>query len=348
MDFAFRETGLDPDLKLDHDKIHKIAESLRADSVVSVGYLCRSNIWNLNGDLYIVAKDMTIEIAPVTSSDLQEAVRALNKNVLVALNIRVRPEVELLMERKMTDSAEALRLASEALWSLEEAMSIPSARVKLLKACSLDPDFAVAQCGLADCLKLEGNFDLAKEAATKAVSSQPDSAWALSTLAEINELMGKEDLAERQYRRSIQLDPDAALSYRRLSNSLIKRKRWEEARSMLLKAKDLEPYNAMVHGQLAITYARLGNRKKALMELGFAERYDDGDPGVQQVVAIGYEILNEIPQAIVHYELFLEKIKKAGGKGSVIEGAEKRVQALKARVVSKRHAERRLTGAVAG
>ena len=55
--FAFRETGLNPGQKIEPDNIHKIAELLRADYVVAAGYSCTSNVWNLNADLYIVAKD---------------------------------------------------------------------------------------------------------------------------------------------------------------------------------------------------------------------------------------------------------------------------------------------------
>ena len=334
VEFAFRKIGLNPGLKIEPENIHKIAELLLADYVVAAGYSWTSNVWSLNTDLYVVSKDKTIPIAPVTAPDLQEAVGVLRKHLLVALNISVRPDVERLMDRKMTDSAEALQLASQALWSLQETMAIPLAREQFLKATILDPDFALAQCGLANCLKLEGKYELAKDAATKAVSSRPDSAWALSILAGISEYAGRRDLAERQYRQSIQLDPDVALTYFRLGDCLVKQKKWEEARSMLVKAKSLEPYNALVHGQLAITYARLGNRGKALAELRLAERYDDGDPGVQQEIAIGYEILNEIPQAIAHYESFLERARKAGVKAPAIDDTEKRVQALKARVIA--------------
>lgn len=331
--FAFRETRLDPGQKIEPDNIHTIAELLKADYVVAAGYSWTSNLWKLSAQLYIVAKDKTVPIAPVTSPDLQDAVGALRKHLLVALNIPVRPEVERLMDRKMTDSPEALRLASQALWSLQETMAIPMAREQFLKATSLDPDFAVAQCGLAECLKLEGKYELAKDAATKALAVRPDSAWAYSVLAGISEHAGRGDLAERQYRHSIRLDPDSALTYFRLGDCLVKLKKWAEAHSILVKAKELEPYNALIHGELAITYARLANRRKALMELKIAEQYDDGDPGVQQVIAIGYEILGEAPLAIAHYESFLAKARKAGFKTPAIGDTEKRVEALKARVI---------------
>ena len=109
--------------------------------------------------------------------------------------------------------------------------------------------------------------------------------------------------------------------------------RWEDARAILAKAEALEPYAALVHAQLAIAHAHLADSQKAQFQLKAAERYDDGDPGVQQLLAEGYDILNQTPQAVEHYEKFVETARKAGVKARVIDVAEKKASALKATLV---------------
>jgi tetratricopeptide (TPR) repeat protein len=140
-------------------------------------------------------------------------------------------------------------------------------------------------------------------------------------------------MAREEFLEALRLNPDDAQSQLRLSQIYVLQGRTDLAADLLAKAEAGSPHNAGLHGDLAVDYCHLRQENKALAELKLAERYDsDGDQGVQQRLAEGYHLLNNLPLALEHYEKFVKSAKARGVNSQYTAQFEARIADLKQRL----------------
>jgi DNA-binding winged helix-turn-helix (wHTH) protein/Tfp pilus assembly protein PilF len=181
----------------------------------------------------------------------------LSKTIAEQVRLRLSPERLRALGRRQTRNPEAfnLYLHGRHFW---QQLSPPTTRKAIeffTKATVLDPKYALAWSGLADCYTsapVNGDapphvvWPLARQATVHAVNAEPD-------LAEVQTSFGSQKFwldwewpaAEAAYRRAIELDPNYPLGHRMLGVVLSHMCRHEEAQSAIRRARELDPLYVM-------------------------------------------------------------------------------------------------------
>ncbi|UCC73570.1 MAG: tetratricopeptide repeat protein [Gemmatimonadota bacterium] len=98
----------------------------------------------------------------------------------------------------------------------------------------------------------------------------------------IREMRGEYEEAIASYRRALALDATGTYVKRRIASCYRQLERLEEAEAYLQEHLKVTPYNPMAHHELALVYADMGDRDKALEHLRIALTiWSDADPGFQ-------------------------------------------------------------------
>jgi DNA-binding winged helix-turn-helix (wHTH) protein/Tfp pilus assembly protein PilF len=152
--------------------------------------------------------------------------------------------------------AEDFYLKGRFYWNKRSPDSLNQAVEAFTQAVALDPNYADAYVGLADCYNLLREFSAmppneayfkAFAAAKKAVELDPQSADAHASLAFVS-FWGMWDAhdAEREYRRALELDPNNAKAHHWFATFLHGLGRDQEALTEIELARKLDPHSAAI------------------------------------------------------------------------------------------------------
>jgi TolB-like protein/predicted Ser/Thr protein kinase len=208
-----------------------------------------------------------------------------------ALKVRLLGDDKAKVVKRHTESFEAYKayLKGRYHWFIRSSSDIEKAIEYLEEAVSIDPEYALAHAGLADCYGVlsmyrpvapQQVYPKAKAAALKALELDDSLAEAHAALSTVMENYEWDwDGAERELERAIELNPGYATAYQWKAEELITRGRFEEAVEVMYRARELDPLSLFMN-------ARVG------MVLYYARRYDDAkailnttlevDPGFAQ------------------------------------------------------------------
>jgi TolB-like protein/Tfp pilus assembly protein PilF len=208
-----------------------------------------------------------------------------------ALKVRLLGEDKAKVVKRHTENFEAYKayMKGRYHWFIRSSESIEKAVEYLEEAVSIDPEYALAYAGLADCYGVlpmyrpvapEVVYPKARAAAERALDLDESLAEAHAALSCIMENYDWDwDGASREINRAIQLNPGYATAYQWKAEELITRGRFGEAVEAMNRARELDPLSLFMN-------ARVG------MVLYYARRYDDAkailrttlevDPGFSQ------------------------------------------------------------------
>lgn len=185
--------------------------------------------------------------------------------------------------RNYTENSEAYQhyLKGRFYWDKRNEESYKIAEDAYGRAIELDPNYALAYAGLADCflfreasLGRDVAIPKAKEFAMKALELDESLAEAHSTLAFVN---ANYDLdfpsGEREFRRALELNPNYAVAHQFYGSLLVALRRYDEAINEMQRAVDLEPYSAAINWSLG-------------MGLGFAHRNEESIAQFQKTLQL--------------------------------------------------------------
>ena len=229
--------------------------------------------------------------------DIFEVQSDIAEQVAGALEVQLLPAEREAVEKKTTRSAEALTLCLKGrfYWNERSEASVEKAIRYFETAIEIDPTYARAFIGLADCYDILENWGFMnpteaskrrKAYIAKALELDDSIAEAHSSLASL--LTGNEwniEEGEREYKRAIELNPNFAQARHWYANGLLgPQERRDEAIQHLREAKRLDPLSNMIA-------ANLGD------QLLFSGRYQEAEDQYK-------EILAATPQfAYAHYQL---------------------------------------------
>jgi len=180
-------------------------------------------------------------------------------SIVIAEQVRLTlsPERLQALGRRQTQNAEAydLYLHGRHFWQQLSAPTTRKAIEYFTHATNLDPNYALAWSGLADCYTsgpVNGDappqivWPRAREAVSQALSAEPDLAEVQTSLGSLKFWLDWEwPAAEAAYRRACELDPGYPLAHRMLGVVLSHMCRHEEAKASIRRARELDPLYVM-------------------------------------------------------------------------------------------------------
>jgi len=182
-------------------------------------------------------------------------------SIAIAEQIRLRLSAEQLtaLGRRQTRNAEAydLYLHGRHFWNQLTPQTTRTAVDYFARATRLDPNYALAWCGLADAYSsspVNGDapplavWPRACEAVNNAVGAEPDLAEVQGSRAFLNFWLEWDwPTAEKAARKAISLDPSYPLAHRFLGIVLSHSGMHAEAQLAMRRARELDPFYAMQH-----------------------------------------------------------------------------------------------------
>ena len=147
-----------------------------------------------------------------------------------------------------------------------------------------DPIVLTAQCAVHT---MAGNFDAAEALVARSLALDPSFGWSWGRSAWLHAYKGESEAAIEHFNRALQLDPNAASranNFTGIGAAHFNAGRYETAASWLQRALIAEPGAAWPNRSLSVSYARMGDRLKAVNSLD-ALRRSSPDLTVRQVVA---------------------------------------------------------------
>jgi DNA-binding winged helix-turn-helix (wHTH) protein len=183
--------------------------------------------------------------------------RELSKAIAEQIRLTLSPERLRALGRRHTQNAEAydLYLQGRHFWQKLSPPTTKKAIEYFTHATDLDPNYALAWSGLADCYTsgpVNGDappqvfWPKAREATARAVSAEPALAEVQTSLGSLKFWLDWDwPAAEIAYRKAIELDPSYPLGHRMLGVLLSHMCRHEEAQASIRRARELDPLYVM-------------------------------------------------------------------------------------------------------
>ena len=216
---------------------------------------------------------------PAAQSDLFGVQQSIASEIARMLRIQLGGrEQQLLAKRHTTDPrAYELYLKGRFQWNKRNAEGLYEAIELFNRAIEIDPQYALAYAGIADCYNLldiwanlptSETFPRAKAAAQKALSIDDQLAEAHTSLAyAIHTYEWDWPAAEREYKRALELNPNYATARQWYAEFLTATGRFDEAEEQGLKALDLDPMSPIINAVVAWNYT-MARRYEAAIEQG--------------------------------------------------------------------------------
>ncbi len=196
-------------------------------------------------------------------------------DVLKPLGVTLSGEERKSVNKRYTENVEAYKfyLQGRFYWNKRKASEIQKAIGFFNQAIALDPTYALAYVGLADCYAIQEQYaglpgketyPKAVAAATRALELDNTLAEAHTTLAFASYAMWNWEKAEQEFKTVFSLNPNYATAYHWYSILLHALGRHEEATREIKRAQELDPLSPVIGINVAIAYAFEGNYSKAI------------------------------------------------------------------------------------
>ena len=247
--------------------------NLLEGSIQKLGNRIRISVMLTNGKN---SKNLWAEEYDRDLTDIFAVQSDVSKRIAEILKTKLTQQEKLMLLKSDTKNPEAYKfyLKGRFFWDIRSRESFDSAEVNFLHAVQLDPQYALAYSGLADCyifnkkgLSQLDATPIAKAYATKALSLDSTLAEAWTTIAFIK--LGFDfdwKGAKLDFEKAIQLNPNYAVARQFYGGMLV----WQgEKNSGLLELKraiELDPLSLAIHWFLALNYYYARDYNNSLLE----------------------------------------------------------------------------------
>ncbi len=292
---------------------------------LAAAYLIESSIRTEGGRMRITSKLIRVsdqvqiwtashDSAPSSMLAFQ---RELSTTIAKQVHLRLSPERLSALARRQTHNAEAydFYLRGRHYWNQLSPPTSRRAAEYFARATKLDPEYALAWSGLADCCTaspITGDatpftvWPVAREAAEHAVRAEPHLAEAQTSMGFVNFWFDWDwPAAELIFRKAIALDPGYSQAHRMLGMTLSHMGRGEEAASAMRRARELDP---LLTGHQALSSQVAFSARDFESALQFAGQSIAIDPEFW----IGYMQLAQVCVQLGQVEEALDALTSAG------------------------------------
>ncbi|MFB3829492.1 MAG: protein kinase [Bryobacteraceae bacterium] len=280
---------------------------------------------NLRGDTLIVSAELVDAVRGTQlwggqyrrkSADIFEVQDDISREISGALHLRLSREQERRMVKRSTANAGAyhLYLRGRYFWNQWNPDGYRKALDHYQRALDMDPNYALAYCGLADAYaSLVSSEDSAltpreraakaREASLRAIQLDEGLSEAHSSLGMIKFSFDWEwSTAEREFRRAIELNPSCANAYHWYSHLLVALGRWDDSLSVSLRAQELDPLDVEMTVHLAFHHIHARQYDQAIEDCLAAARIDPNFHEIYWFLGVAYGLKGMFPQAIAAAE----------------------------------------------
>jgi TolB-like protein/Tfp pilus assembly protein PilF len=263
--------------KSKNEPIRRIGEQLNVNTVLEGSVRKAGNRLRITAQLVNVADDSHLwsERYDREMEDVFVVQDEIARAIVEALKIKLVGEEQCQLVQCATKSIEAynLYLQGRFHWNKRSKEGFERAIKYFEQALQIDPKYAPAYAGLADCYTLlasygylapQEGFPKAREAATKALEIDEALAEAHASLAAIK-LNYEQDLqgAEQEIERAIVLNPNYATAHHWHTATLLGLGRTEEALAAIQRALELDPLSAIIRVTTGETFQLAGRLAEA-------------------------------------------------------------------------------------
>ncbi len=253
------------------------------------------------------------------SRDVADVVESVSRDVIEALQLR--------LDAKDRSRLEAFRLYQKARYYLDTrgAEGLRKAVDFYGQAIQIDPNYAPAYAGLANCYSLLSyyagvspaeSFPKAKTAAQRALELDETLADAHTALALVlRDYDHSWARAEREFQRAIELNPNYATAHQWYAEYLAALGRHDEAIRVMQRARELAPLEPIIAADLGWVYYLARRPDEAIAQLtGTIEREPDFFPA-HWFLGLAYAQKGSLDKAIAAAET---AVKLSGGSSRII------------------------------
>jgi len=223
-------------------------------------------------------------------------------------NLRLKLNVE---EKKQLE-AYRLYLKGRNSWNKRTGDELLQAIDFFNQAIAIDPNYAAAYAGLADCynmlvvygrLQPKEGFPKAKDAATKALEIDENQAEAHSSMAFIK-FRWDWDRAqtEREFQTAIKLKPAYAPAHQWYSSYLVAVERFDEAIAEAKRTEELEPLSFVASSHLGWIYYLAGKNDLAIEQCKKILELDPNSFPARRYLGLAYEAKGMYSEAINEFQ----------------------------------------------
>ena len=211
----------------------------------------------------------------LTTSNLFAIQTEISEKIAAALKAALSDEEQQQINRRPTENMAAYQAYVRGRQSMAKrtSASLEQAMAEYRRAVELDPGFALAWVGIAECSRLSSvygtmspneHMSIMEEAVDQALELDPTLGEAYVSQAVIYDLREQFDKAEESYLRAIELNPNYSTAYHWYSDSLrFQRHRIGEALNASHKALDLDPLSSIIRVDQGWIYFDKGDFDRA-------------------------------------------------------------------------------------
>jgi tetratricopeptide (TPR) repeat protein len=202
-------------------------------------------------------------------ADVFQLQEDLAKEIAAKLQLKLTGEEQRQLAKRPTENLEAFRLyvLGRVEWNKRTEEGARRASDYFAQALAIDPNYALAHSGAADCFNLfhyrgrppHENLPKAKAAALRALAIDDTLAEAHTSLAQIKLIFDLDLLgAESEFQRAIQLKPSYATGHHWYALCLASQGRHEQAITQIRRAEELDPHSLIISSAVGrmLYYAR--------------------------------------------------------------------------------------------
>lgn len=271
------------------------------------------------------------------SADILTLQDSISEQIMRTLEVKLSSQERQQLTKRHTANVEAFQAYTKGrlCWNRRTAEGFRKAIDYFNEAIKIDPDYALAYAGLADCYTSlspytlnppSESFPKAKEAAEKALEIDDTLAEAHTSLAHILFIYDWNwEGAESQYKRAIELNPNYPTAHQWYSVYLSSMGRHEEAIAQATRAQEIDPVSLPIARDLTRAFYLARQYDQAIAVSIKAIELDHRTYGLNSPLEMAYEQKGLYDQAI---EARLKASSIAGFESQVIAALREQYQSL--------------------
>jgi serine/threonine protein kinase/Flp pilus assembly protein TadD len=232
------------------------------------------------------------------------------QNIVKALRVVLSEDEKRAIEKMPTENVEAYDyyLRGRKFFHQHRRTSIEFARQMFTRAIEIDPEYALAHAGIADCCSIlymyfdarESNLKQADSASRKALQLDPDLAEAHSARGLAYSLSRQYEPAMEEFETAMKLDPKLYEAPYFYGRACLAQGRWFEAAPLFEKASALRPEDYQAPTFLAAAFAGQGRiheaSKASHRAVNVIEQWLDLNPDDARALNLGATIWSNLGQ----------------------------------------------------